>query len=480
MSARSINIRRSAAHSLMGGAALAILTFACFRLRVNPTTAALLFLIIIVLASLAGDIIPAIAVAIIAYLCLDYYFTAPLFQVAMSETLDIVAPIAFISTALVITRLTAKVRNSFNEIEELKNQLRLAIDTIPGLVWSALPDGSAEFLNRRWLEFTGLSTEEGLDWSRRVDVHPEDRERLTEAWNRAIANGNPMEIEARLRSVSGDYRWLLIRAVPLRDESGKIIKWYGMSTDIEDRRRAEEQLRRSQAELSHVSRITTMGEIAASIAHEVNQPLAAIAANAGACLRWLSGDRPNLDEARAAASGIMRDATRAGDVIARIRGFLRKTDAEKKPLDINLAIREVIALVAKEIFENGVSLHMHLADDLPQVSGDRVQLQQVILNLAMNAIESMTGIAHRQRELIISTRRDGSGQVVVSIRDCGAGFDPVTADMIFDAFYTTKPQGLGLGLAISRSIVENHGGKLWAEANDGNGAVFHFTLPELE
>lgn len=465
---------------MLGGASLAVLTFACFRLGVNPTTAALLFLIIIVLASLTGDIIPAVLVAIMAYLCLDYFFTAPLFHVAMSETLDIVAPIAFLSTALVITRLTAKVRNSFDEIEKLKDQLRLAIDTIPGLVWSTLPDGSAEFLNQRWREFTGLPLEERLDWIRRVEVHPEDRENLTRAWNSAISNGNPMEVEARLRSARGEYRWLLIRAVPLRDEAGRIIKWYGLSTDIEDRRHAEEQLRRSQAELSHVSRITTMGELAASIAHEVNQPLAAIAANGGACLRWLSADPPNLDEARTAAHRIVRDASRAGDVITRIRGFLRKTPAEKKTLDINRTIREVIALVPSETIETGVSVRMDPADRLPAVMGDRVQLQQVILNLAMNAIESMASVTDRTRSLLISTRIEETGKVLVSVSDTGVGIDTNQAEAIFDAFYTTKPEGLGLGLAISRSIIESHGGRLWVEANPGPGATFHFTLPEHE
>jgi PAS domain S-box-containing protein len=467
---------RSAAQCLFGAIVLALLTYVCFRLQVNPTTVALLYLIVIVLVSLTSGFIPAAFVSIVAYVCLDSFFTAPLFHLAMSEPLDIVAPVAFLTTAFVITRLMSKVRISFQEIQALKDQLRLVIDTIPGLVWSALPDGSAEFLNQRWLEYAGLSIKEGLDWGGKVAVHPEDLARFMDEWRAALAEGKPLETEARLRRADGEYRWLLIRAVPLRDEAGKIVKWYGTSTDVEDLKRAEEALSKSQAELAHVTRVTTMGELAASIAHEVNQPLSAIVNNGSACLRWLDGVAPNLDEAREAARRIIRDGNRAGEVTTRIRALLRKTDKEKARLDINQTIQEVVMLARNEAARKGVTLRMDLAADLPPVLGDRVQLQQVILNLVMNGVEAMASALARPRELLIHSRQYESDKALVAVRDSGVGLDGQDLEKIFDAFYTTKPQGMGMGLAISRSIVEDHGGRLWAAPNDGPGATFQFTL----
>src|SRR5262249_54476743 len=338
-------------------------------------------------------------VSIIAYICLDSFFTEPLFHIAMKEPLDVVAPIAFLTTSLVITRLMSRVRKSFQEIQALKDQLRLVIDTIPGLVWSALPDGSAEFLNQRWLEYTGLTLKEGLDWGGKVAVHTEDLARFMDRWRAALAEGKPLETEARLRRADGEYRWLLIRAVPLRDETGKIVKWYGTSTDVEDLKRAEEALSKSQAELAHVTRVTTMGELAASIAHEVNQPLSAIVNNGSACLRWLNGAAPDLDEAREAARRIIRDRNPAGQGTPRIRSRLRKTGAEKARLDINQTIREVIKLTRNEAARKGVAIRMELAAGLPPVLGDRVQLQQVILNLVMNGVEAMASAPNLPREL---------------------------------------------------------------------------------
>ena len=467
---------RSAAQLLFGVVVLALLTYVCFQFQANSTTVALLYLIVIVVVSLTSSFVPAAFISIVAYICLDTFFTAPLFRPAMREPLDVVAPVAFLTTSFVITRLMSRVRKSFQEIQALKDQLRLAIDTIPGLVWSALPDGSAEFLNQRWLEYTGLSLKEGLDWGGKVAVHPDDFARFMDEWKAALAEGKPLETEARLRRADGEYRWLLIRAVPLRDETGKIVKWYGTSTDVEDLKRAEEALSKSQAELAHVTRVTTMGELAASIAHEVNQPLSAIVNNGSACLRWLNGAAPNLDEAREAARRIIRDGNRAGGVITRIRALLRKTDAEKARLDINQTIREVVKLTRNEAARKGVTLRMDLAADLPPVLGDRVQLQQVILNLVMNGVEAMASAPARQRELLIRSRQYESDKALVAVQDSGVGIDGQDLEKLFDAFYTTKPQGMGMGLAISRSIVEDHGGQLWAAPNDGPGATFQFTL----
>ena len=246
--------------------------------------------------------------------------------------------------------------------------------------------------------------------------------------------------------------------------------------DLTDQKRAEESLRKTQSELAHVTRVMTMGELAASIAHEVNQPLAAIVANGSACLRWLMGDSPNLGEARETAQRIIRDGKRASDIISRIRGLVRKTDPEKTPLDINQAVREVINLTQSEAVGKGVALRTELASELPFVLGDRVQLQQVILNLVMNAIEAMNTVADRPREMLIRSSQHESDQLLVAVQDSGIGIDSQNLGKIFDHFYTTKSQGMGMGLAISRSIVQSHGGQLWAVPNDGPGATFQFTL----
>jgi len=244
-----------------------------------------------------------------------------------------------------------------------------------------------------------------------------------------------------------------------------------------ERKRAQDALLRAQVELAHVARMATLGELAASIAHEINQPLAAIVTNADVCLRWLADEAPNLDKGREAARRIVRDGQRAGEVIARIRALVRKADTETAPLSINEILEEVAALTQAEVRRYAVALRMQLAADLPPVLGDRVQLQQVILNLVMNAVEAMASVTDQPRELLIHSRRPEPDRVLVAVQDSGIGIDPESLEKVFDAFYTTKPQGMGMGLAISRSIIESHGGHLWATANAGGGAVFQFTLP---
>ena len=243
-----------------------------------------------------------------------------------------------------------------------------------------------------------------------------------------------------------------------------------------ERSRAEHALREAQAELAHVTRVMTMGELAASIAHEINQPLAAVVTNANACLRWLTGPIPNLDEARAAVARIARDGNRASDVIGRIRALVKKSATEQAHLDINEVIQEVLGLIQTEIRKNEVVLRRKLAPDLPRILGDRVQLQQVILNLMMNGIEAMSAVTDRSRDLLIRSCRYESDKVLIAVQDSGTGLETESLDHLFTAFFTTKPKGIGMGLAISRSIIEAHGGKLWASPNDGPGATFQFTL----
>ena len=292
----------------------------------------------------------------------------------------------------------------------------------------------------------------------------------------AIAEGRTnFESETVLQTLKGD-KLAVLFTIAFPRQPAKLNSVLVSIMDITERKRADEALHKTQAELAHVTRVATLGELTASIAHEVNQPLAAIVTNGNACLRWLAGDSPNLDEARETARRIIRDGNRAGDVIGRIRTLLRKTGTEKELLDMNQAVREVVALAEGEVRRNGVALRTELTGDLPPILGDRVELEQVVLNLIMNAIEAMSAIGDRPRELVVRTQSGEVDQVRVTVQDSGIGLDPQSMGRIFDAFYTTKSQGMGMGLAISRSIVENHGGQLWAVPNEGPGATFQFTL----
>jgi PAS domain S-box-containing protein len=351
---------------------------------------------------------------------------------------------------------------------------RLIVESIPDFACTMTAEGEVEFVNQRILDYTGWTLEELRSWA--PLLHKDDVELVLTSWKHSVTTGDPFDLEERIRGADGSYHWFHARGLPRRDAEGRITRWYLLLTDIEDLKRAEEALQQAQVELAHVTRVSTLGELAASIAHEINQPLAGIVANGSASLRWLAGDSPNLEEARDATRRMIRDAKRASDVIARIRALSRKTDIQKERMDINEAIQEVLTLVQGRLRRNRVVLKSELAGDLPHVLGDRVQLQQVVLNLIMNAVEAMNAIADRPRYLIMRTEDSGEDQVHVIVTDSGLGLDPQKAERIFDAFYTTKPGGLGMGLSISRSIVESHGGRLSAAPNDGHGAVFKFTL----
>jgi len=357
-----------------------------------------------------------------------------------------------------------------------EDRLRLVIDTLPALVWSKLPDGSADFLNQRFREYTGLSLAEGLGWGWLNAFHPEDR--AEEEWRAAFAIGEPFEKEARLRRADGAYRWFLLRAVPLRDERGNVVKWYGTTTDIEDRKRAEEALLEAQANLARITRVVAMGELAAAIAHEVNQPLAAIVTNGNFCLRELTGGRQNVAKLREAIAEIVNDGTRASTVISRIRSLLVKGAPDRAELDINEVIQDVTRLLRNELSRNRVSLRTDLAADLPRPLADRVQVQQVLINLIMNGIDAMRNLTDQPRELFIKSAKSPDG-VLVQIQDSGSGLDPEQVGQVFEPFFTTKPEGIGMGLSISRSIVESHGGRLWAAGAPTDGAIFQFTLPQV-
>jgi PAS domain S-box-containing protein len=292
----------------------------------------------------------------------------------------------------------------------------------------------------------------------------------------ALAEGRTsFESETVLQTVNG-HRLTVLFGITFPTQPAKLDSVLVTMMDITERKRAEEELQKTQAELAHVARVTTMGELTSSIAHEVNQPLAAIVTNGNACLRWLSNDPPNVEEARQTVTRMVKDGHRASEVVGRIRAFFRKTAPERVRVDINQLIEDVIAMVSSELRRNRVRVRTELPDDLPRVLCDQIQLQQVLLNLVINAIEAMSAVSG-PRELLIMSRRDETGNVSVAVQDTGMGFDEQNAAQLFNAFFTTKSQGLGMGLSISRTTIEAYGGRLWATRNDAGGATFQFTLP---
>ena len=494
-------------------------------------------------------------------------------------------------------------------VSRAEAELRLAMDTIPAVAWSARPDGAADFVNRAWIEYTNLSLEEtkGSGWASMI--HPDDRAIFVDKFQKAVAAGALYEDEARIRGADWQYRWFLVRGTPFRDEAGNIIRWYGACTDIEDRKRAEEALRESeqrfrdfseatadwywetgpdhrfthipagrpesvnvanpdligrtrwevaadvekepdkwqehigvlndhkpfrgfiyqvrlkdgstiyiavsgiprfdvngrflgyrgggsdvtaaaradqaqkslrqaQVELAHVTRVTTLGELTASIAHEVNQPLAGVIGNGAAGLRWLSKDPPQFfGEVRASIEAMINDANRASMIIAKIRALAQNSAPQMAILNINDVIGEAVSLVRRELEKHGVVLRQRLAPDIALVAGDRIQLQQVIINLIMNSIEAMENITERAREIVIRSNRFENNRIAVEVQDAGVGVDPAKIDSLFGAFFTTKPRGLGMGLSISRSIIEAHDGCLTLSSDGETGATVQIILP---
>ena len=370
----------------------------------------------------------------------------------------------------------AALEKAFDEIQRSEAKLRQVIDAIPTIAWCNLPDGPNEFLNKSWHEYTGLSPEESHGWGWQIAFHSDDLPPLMTKWQEMLVTREPGEIEARIRRHDGVYRWFLIRAEPLLEE-GQLVRWYGTSTDIDDRKRAEDALNKARAELAHVAQVTTLSTLTASIAHEVNQPLSGIVTNASTCLRMLDANPPNLEGARETARRTIRDGNRASEVITRLRGLFSRKSATFEPFDLNEAVEEVIALLLSELQRNRIVLRPDLAADLPAVLGDRIQVQQVILNLIRNGSDAMSTVDDRPRDLLIKTESDEGSGVRLSVKDTGVGFDPQSEEQLFEAFYTTKGDGMGIGLSVSRSIMESHRGRLWAVRNEGPGATFLFSIP---
>jgi PAS domain S-box-containing protein len=362
----------------------------------------------------------------------------------------------------------------YNDLQEREAKIRRLVDAnIIGIViWDF--QGRITEANQAFLDIIGYAREDlaSLRWTELTPAEWRDVDDQAFAELKATGTVRPREKEYFRRDGSR-VPVLVARAIFewKRDEGVAFV------LDLTERKHVEEALRDAQANLAHVVRVTALGELAASIAHEVNQPLAAVVANAEACMRWLRRATPDLDAACRSVEWIINDGNRASEVIRRVRALAKKTEIEQVPLDVNDVVREVVALVQRELTSHQVSLRMELAPALPMVLADRIQLQQVMINLVMNGIEAMQPVRDRPRELVIRSRRDETQQVLVSVTDCGVGISAENADRLFDAFFTTKSSGMGMGLSICRSIVEAHCGRLWTTANIPHGATFQFTLP---
>jgi len=369
-----------------------------------------------------------------------------------------------------IALLWAVYRIRVHQLQEQEKRFRDAVETMPALAFVADLNGNRTFMNSGWLEYTGLSPEEASASGWEKTVHPDDLGRVTEEWRAAQSAGQPLAYEARIRcGRDGFYRWFQTR----RDARGKIVKWCAVATDIEDRKRVEQL----QSELARMNRVSSMEELTASLAHEIKQPIGAAVTNAEACTRLLDCGQPDVLEARAAALEMAKDARRAADIIDHIRTLYRKGSSQMEMVDVPQVFDEMLIILRNEANSRSVTIHIEVADELPAVMADRVQLQQVLMNLMLNGIQAMekTGGV-----LTIKAQLPEDCRVLISVSDTGIGLPTDKTEQIFDPFFTTKTEGTGMGLAISRSIIESHGGRIWATANSGGGATFHFTLPTSE
>jgi two-component system sensor kinase FixL len=428
---------------------------------------------------------PGVLALLTAVLGFEYFFAEPRHSFALhAEDRPLFA--VFILFALIIAWFSARRRRMERDLREARDKLQIEmaertqqanlLDLTHDTIFVRDMSNVITYWNRGALESYGWTAGDA------IGMHSHDLLQTVFSAPLKEINGELLRTgrwEGELVHTKRDGTQVVVasRWSLQRDEQGTPLAILETNNDITEHRRAEEALRKSQADLAHVSRVTTLGEMAASIAHEVNQPLSAVVTNANACLRWLALQSPDLDEARAAVERIIRDGSRASTVVGRIRALVQKSPPHKERLNINDIILEVIALARSQVQGNRVSLQTQLSDAVPFILGDRIQLQQLILNLINNAIEAISGVSEGPRELLVGSRKDESKGVLVAVRDSGPGLNPENQDRLFTPFYTTKPQGMGMGLAICRSIIEAHGGRLWATANQDKGATFRFILP---
>jgi PAS domain S-box-containing protein len=485
------------------------------RLHLEAATASLFFCAIMVSAWFGGFRAGFLATSL-ATLAFDYYFLPPIHSLAAKPE-EIPRLIVFAGSAFVIASLSAAQRSATESLRVARDDL---LETVKELqrTNAALQAESRErketeeklrrseaYLTEgqrlshtgswAWDVARGEIVHRSQEYSRLFGfdpeagprtletilqrIHPDDRGRVRETWDRVARERSDYEMDYRVALPGGVVKYIHGVGHPVFNPAGDLIEFIGTSIDVTERKRAEEErekLRQAQADLAHVSRVTTMGELTASLAHEIKQPIAAAITDANTCLRWLARDEPDLEEARAAAHRVVKDATRASEIVSHVRLLFKKGASEREEVDVNEIIREMLVLLHNEITRYSIAIRADLAADLPQVMGDRVQLQQVIMNLILNSIEAMKD-ANGTRELAIESRPAENGHLLVAVSDTGVGLPPQQVEQIFNAFFTTKLQGTGMGLSISRSIVESHEGHLWAAANSPRGASFFITLP---
>jgi PAS domain S-box-containing protein len=447
-----------------------------------------LFICAVMFSAWFGGLRPGLLATVLSVLAFKYYFVPPIHSL-VPETAGIPRLIVFALAAVFVGSLSARQRSATEALRESEQRFRDYAETTSDWFWETGPDHSFTRVSDEMSRLTRLGLTAGARigvsrWAIATDVDEEpEKWRLHQA---ALDAHQPFRgLVYRTTAADGSTVYISTSGRPVFDADGGFRGYRGVATDVTAAVRAEQvekALRQAQDELARVTRLTTLGEMAASIAHEVNQPLAAIGADANACLNWLATDRPDLGSIREALTAIVKDSDRAGAVVARARTLLPGSPVAHEPCDVTGVIREVLPLVAPEIGRHGIRLETSLAPDVPPVMGDRIQLQQVVLNLLLNAAEAMREIPPARRRMVVhatSDQRDDGCWATVAVEDAGVGFEEAEAPRLFEAFYTTKPGGLGMGLSISRSIIDSHRGRLWATANPGHGATFHVTLPGL-
>ncbi len=446
-----------------------------------------------------GGFLAGFLAASFSTLIVTYFFVPPYFSMAVAKDSQSFLA-AFIVCAIAITivssarkraenairvardQLEAKVQErtielqqSNREIQESERQLRILTEAIPQQIWRTDAAGGIEHCNQYLCDYLGLGPASLRGEAFFNVIHPEDKQLFRKGWQEALASGDRFEIEARVRAADGGYRWFLVRSIPQRWEDGRIARWYGIHIDVEQQHRAQQNLVQAQEDLARMQRSLSMAEMAASIAHELNQPLTALVTHACACREWLQAKPANLEKASATADKIIQESTRAGVVVRRVRALFQKEEQVRELTSMNRLIQELARLLRDEAIRKDVSIRLLLAHDLPQLEMDPVQIQQAILNLAMNGMDAMMQVA-KPRELIIRTERRGVGEILVAVEDHGPGIAPETAARMFEPFFSTKLQGTGMGLAICRGIIEAHDGKIWVEHPVRGGATFQFTV----
>ena len=458
----------------------------------------LFFIAVMASAWFGGKTAGLISVALSSVL-ISYYFVPPYNSMTVSKD-ELAFLVAFIlcsagvgvmsiirkraETAMRVARdeLDAEVRVRTTELEhsnqeyrESVRQLRMLTEAIPQQIWRTDAEGQVEYCNHHLCESVGVDLE-GLKGDGFFSVlHPEDEPLFRQNWARSLATGQPLEVEARVRSREGGYRWYLMRSLPQHTEQGNVACWYGIHIDIERQHKAQQELLQAQEDLSHLSRTLSLAEMAASIAHELNQPLTALVTHAYACREWLNSEPANIEKASATAEKIVQESTRASAVVSRVRALFRKEAQVRQRTNLSRLIEDLSRLLREEAIRRGVAIRVIRSEGLRELPLDSVQIQQVLLNLAMNGMDAMAG-RPGPRELTIRAWMRDEDEVQVAIMDTGTGVPAEVAGRIFEPFFSTKPHGIGMGLAICRSIVEAHDGRLWTENPPGGGAVFQFTL----